>query len=276
MTFQQAVEQATAKLLTVSDSAQLDAQLLVCHCCDTELTALIAHPEKELTKTQSETFDSTLLRRAQGEPLAYITGTKEFWSLNLSVNQHVLIPRPETELLVELTLNKIANIESPHILELGTGSGAIAIALAHSRKDCQITATDISSEALEIASLNASEHNADIRFVHSDWYSKLTGQKFDVIVSNPPYVAEQDPNLNNHVTLFEPKNAVISQKNGLEDLAEIIENAPKYLKSSGTLLIEHGFQQAESVYKLFAKANFDSIVNHYDLAGNPRCMQGNL
>ena len=276
MTFQQAVELGTAKLLTISDCAQLDAQLLVCHSCDIELTTLIAHPEKILTKTQSDIFNNSLQRRAHGEPLAYIKGSKEFWSLNFLVNPQVLIPRPETELLVELALNKIANIKSPQILDLGTGSGAIAIALAHDREDSQITATDSSLEALEIARLNSTKHNAEVRFIHSDWYKNLSHQKFDVIVSNPPYVSEQDPNLNDYVTVYEPKNAVISQKNGLEDLANIIENAPRFLTASGTLIVEHGFQQTESVYKLFENANFNNIESYSDLSGNPRCMQGNL
>ena len=165
MNLKEAVGRAATTLSSVSDSAKLDAQLLLCHACNIEQTKIIAHPELQLTKQQLEIFTSTLNRRAKGEPLAYITGTKEFWSLEFMVNEHALIPRPDTELLVELTLKAISSIKTPGILELGTGSGAIAIAIAKERKDCNILATDISISALELAKLNAKQHKADITFI---------------------------------------------------------------------------------------------------------------
>lgn len=276
MTFQQAVENAAAKLLSVCVNPKLESQLLLCHSCNIEQTFLFAHPEKTLNEHQLDAFNSVLQRREEGEPLAYITGTKEFWSLGFTVNEHVLIPRPETELLVELTLKKIANIKSPRILDLGTGSGAIAISIATERPDCDIIATDNSFKALEVAQLNAQKHNVDIQYRQSDWYKEFTHEKFNVIVSNPPYIEENDPNLDENVFLHEPQNALISKNNGLYSLSVIISNASHHLAPSGILIIEHGFQQAESVKKLFCDANFNNVISSKDIAGHLRCTSGNI
>ncbi len=275
MNLKEAVGRAATTLSSVSDSAKLDAQLLLCHACNIEQTKIIAHPELQLTKQQLEIFTSTLNRRAKGEPLAYITGTKEFWSLEFMVNEHALIPRPDTELLVELTLKAISSIKTPGILELGTGSGAIAIAIAKERKDCNILATDISISALELAKLNAKQHKADITFIQSDWYKSLPEKKYNVIISNPPYIDINDTELDQFVSNFEPKQAVISEKNGLFDLTEIINAAPQHLLRAGTLIVEHGFQQATQVSKMLSNTNFNNISTHKDLAGNPRCTVGN-
>lgn len=275
MTLKEAVDFATTTLSSISTSAKLDAQLLVCHACDIEQTKIIAHPEQRLSSQQSKLFSSALNRRTKGEPLAYITGRKEFWSLDLLVSEHVLIPRPETELLVELTLNAISNIEQPCILELGTGSGAISIAIAKERDDCNITATDASLKALEIAKSNANQHSANIIFTNSDWYKNLPDKKYNVIVSNPPYIDIDDTELDQFVSWYEPKQAVISENNGLYDLNEIIKAAPQHLFRAGTLIVEHGFQQATPVSEFFSKTNFNNINMHKDLAGNPRCTLGN-
>ena len=274
MNLNDAVELATSTLSSISDSAKLDAQLLICHACKFEQTKIIAHPELQLTEQQLEKFTTALHRRANGEPFAYITGTKEFWSLEFMVNEHVLIPRPDTELLVELTLHTISNIKSPCILELGTGSGAISIAIAKERKDCNILATDISLPALELAKLNAKHHKAEITFAHSDWYKNLSDTKYNVIISNPPYIDIDDTELDQFVSRYEPKQAVISEKNGLHDLIKIINSAAIYLLSTGTLIVEHGSQQANIVKELFANANFNNINTHEDLAENPRCTTG--
>ncbi len=276
MNLKEAVEHAATTLSSVSDSAKLDAQLLLCHACKIEQTKIIAHPEQQLTEQQLEIFTSAFNRRAKGEPLAYITGSKEFWSLEFMVNKHVLIPRPDTELLVELTLKAILSIKTPDILELGTGSGAIAIAIAKEREDCNIIATDTSIPALELAKLNAKQHKVEITFAHSDWYKNLPEKKYDVIISNPPYIDINDTELDQFVSNYEPKQAVISEKNGLLDLTEIINTAAINLLPTGTLIVEHGFQQASLVRELFSNAKFNNICMHIDLARNPRCTSGNL
>lgn len=275
MTFKEAIELARTKLSSISDSAKLDAQLLLCNACEIQLTKIIAYPGQELSDQEFERFSSDLGRRSKGEPLAYITGSKEFWSLEFMVNQHVLIPRPDTELLVELTLKTISNIESPNILELGTGSGAVAIAIAKERNDCKILATDISLPALEIAKLNAKKHQVNISFIHSDWYNNLPDDQYNVIISNPPYIDTNDIQLDQFVSQYEPKQALICDKNGLNDLNEIISMAPSKLKQNGTLIVEHGFQQATFVSELFINANINNVNMHIDLAGNPRCTTGN-
>lgn len=274
MNLKQAVELATAKLSTISDSAKLDARLLTCHACKTEQTQLISHPEQEITAEQEKIFESNLNRRCEGEPLAYITGKKEFWSLDFKVNEHVLIPRPETELLVELTLKEILNLKTPRILDLGTGSGAIAISLANERKDAKVLATDISPQALDIAKKNAKQHKTEIIFIQSIWYEKLAEKMFDVIICNPPYIAEDDLNLERYVYQHEPSKALISDKNGLQDLEIVIAGAKQHLGAAGYLAVEHGFQQADKVQKLFKQFEFSSIQTHKDLAGLERATTG--
>ncbi len=279
MTYKEAVELACTTLSSISDSAKLDAQLLLCHACKFEATKIIAYPEQELSEPELEKFSADLSRRAKGEPLAYITGSKEFWSLEFMVDKHVLIPRPDTELLVGLALNAISNIESPYILELGTGSGAVAIAIAKERNDCKIQATDISLPALALAEHNAKKHQVNISFIYSDWYKNLPSDKYGkyhMIISNPPYIDTNDRELDQFVSQYEPRQALISKKNGLHALTEIINTAPSKLQPNGILIVEHGFQQADSVSKLFFNANINNICMHKDLAGNPRCTMGEM
>jgi release factor glutamine methyltransferase len=274
MTLKEAVELATTTLNSVSDNAKLDAQLLICHVCNIEQTKFIAHPELVLSDHQIELFNSAVNRRTQGEPLAYITGTKEFWSLEFIVNKDVLIPRPETELLVEFTLKAISEIDTPRILDLGTGSGAIAISLAKQRNDCLITATDISLQALNVAKNNAKRHGTKITFAQSNWYENLIKEKFDVIVCNPPYIAIDDVNLEKYVCQYEPNSALISKNDGLQDLELVIAGAVKYLSSAGNLAVEHGFKQAEKVQSLFNQHGFDLVQTHKDLAEQERMSTG--
>ncbi len=276
MTFSEAVTQAATQLSSVSDCAKLDAQLLLCYVCNIEQTTIIAHPNRPLNEQQQVQFKLAIRRRSHGEPLAYITGCKEFWSLNLIVNKHVLIPRPETELLVELTLKNIANLTSPQILDLGTGSGAIAVSIAKERKDCLITASDNSNQTLEVANKNATQFDVNISFIHSDWYESIPAQKFDVIISNPPYIAKNDPNLDHYVMEFEPTEALISADHGLEDIQKIISGANHYLSNKGYLFIEHGFQQHEEVRQLFKQHSFEKITTHKDLAGKNRVTSGTM
>lgn len=274
MTFQDAVEHAATKLSVSSDnthiSNRLDAQILLCHACNVEQSNVIAHPEKSLTATQLENFQSMLNRRTTGEPLAYIIGKKEFWSLNFNVNQHVLIPRPETELLVERALRLIEKKKNPRILDLGTGSGAIAISIKNELNNCEVIATDISLAALEVARQNAKRHNSNVVFIHSDWYEELSNEKFDVIVCNPPYIAQDDPHLDKNVARFEPHKALTSNNNGLFDLEIVISKANNYLEKPGNLIVEHGFQQAKKVQQLFNQNGFTSAQTLKDLAGLDR------
>lgn len=274
MNLKEAVEYAATTLTSISASAKLDAQMLICHACNIEQTKIITYPEQTLNEQQLELFTSALNRRKNGEPLAYITGRKEFWSLEFTVSERVLIPRPETELLIELTLNEVSNTKAPRILDLGTGSGAISISVAKEREDAKIVATDISSQALEIAKKNAEKHNAEITFIKSSWYENLAEEIFDAIICNPPYIAKDDPDLDKHVYQHEPGKALISDKNGLKDLELVIAGAKEYLSSTGYLAVEHGFQQAKKVQQLFDQHGFMSIQTHKDLAGLDRATTG--
>jgi len=274
MTLKEAVEFATTRLSAVSDSATLDAQLLICHACNINHTKLISYPEQQFSVQQRTLFDSSLERRSKGEPLAYIVGSKEFWSLDFMVNSDVLIPRPETELLVELTLNVIAELKTPRVLDLGTGSGAIAISIYKERNDCELIATDNSLEAINVARENAKHHNAKINFIQSNWYESLSEINFNVIVCNPPYIEKDDPLLDKYVARYEPKQALISGDNGLKDLQAVIAGAKQHLHSNGYLIVEHGFQQASDVKNLFSEQDFNDIASYKDLAERERCTLG--
>lgn len=270
MTRQQAVDFAAAKLVRISDNPRLDAQLLVCHACDIGQAELYAHPETLLSEREESFFRSCCSSRLQGTSLAQISGKKEFWSLEFTVNEHVLIPRPETELLVETALQCIAEQEGAKILDLGTGCGAIAIAIARERSDCMVVAADVSMPALEIARMNAKRHGTDILFVHSDWYGNIGHRRFDAIVSNPPYVAEGDPDLDPHVAQFEPALALISGESGLEALEKIIGQAHPYLAPRGHIVLEHGFMQGGETRRLLSLHGFVQIRTYPDLAGQDR------
>lgn len=270
MTRQQAVDFAAAKLVRVSDNPRLDAQFLVCHACGIEQAKLLAHPETLLSDREESFFRSCCSSRLQGIPLAQISGKKEFWSLEFTVNEHVLIPRPETELLVETALACIAEQEDAKILDLGTGCGAIAIAIARERSDCSVVATDVSKPALEVARRNAKRHGTDVLFVHSDWYGNIGHHRFDVIVSNPPYIAEGDPDLDPHVAQFEPDLALISGESGLEALERIISQAQAYLAPQGHIVLEHGFSQGAETRQLLQQNGFAQIRTDQDLAGQDR------
>lgn len=270
MTRQQAVDFAAAKLVRISDNPRLDAQLLVCHACGIEQAELFAHPETLLYEREESFFRSCCSRRRQGAPLAQISGKKEFWSLELTVNEHVLIPRPETELLVETALQCIAGQEGAAVLDLGTGCGAIAIAIARERSDCSVVATDVSNPALEVARMNANRHGTDILFVHSDWYGNLGHRRFDMIVSNPPYIAEGDPDLDPHVAQFEPALALISGQSGLEALERIIRQAQRYLSPQGHIVLEHGYTQGAEARRLLRQNGFAQIRTDRDFAGQDR------
>jgi release factor glutamine methyltransferase len=250
---------------------RIDAEVLVAHVLAVGRAYLYSHPERHLDHDELTRLDSLIAQRARGTPVAYLTGHKEFWSVTLQVDARVLIPRPETELLVELALERLTG--STGILDLGTGSGAIALALAVERPDCSLTATEYDPDALSVARDNAQRLGCDIRFLQSDWFGNVDGA-FEIILSNPPYIAATDPHL--EALHCEPRNALISGVDGLDDLREIIATAPGHLVRNGWLLVEHGWDQAERVRKLFHEAGFVAVETHCDPGGNERVTQGQL
>lgn len=211
----------------------------------------------------------------QGEPVAYIRGQQEFFSLLFEVSPAVLIPRPETELLVERALAHVDAAHAVEVADLGTGSGAIAISIAHERRNAKVTATDVSADALVIATRNTARLQIpNVAFVQGSWFSPLADRTFDVIVSNPPYVAETDPDLASNVRRYEPHTALFAARNGLDALARIAIDAPAHLNARGWLLLEHGWKQAAEVRELLVRAGFDNVRSHTDLAGHERVTEG--
>jgi release factor glutamine methyltransferase len=255
----------------------VDAQVLLAHVVQRERAWLVAHRDDELSSAQADAFDALARRRREGEPVAYLTGMKEFWGLPLRVSSAVLVPRPETETLVELALEWIAGDADTRVLDLATGSGAIALALAHDRPRAHVTATDVSSAALAVARDNAARLRvANVECVESDWWQALAGRRFDVIVSNPPYVAAGDPHLARGDLRFEPLVALVAESDGLAALRTIVGNARDFLAPRGALAVEHGYDQSESVLGLLRDAGFAQIVVRCDLAGVARVAGGRL
>lgn len=275
LTLADALRDAIAQLMPVHDSARLDAELLLATVLKKPRSYLYAWPEHVLTEAQAGQFAALVTRRAAGEPMAHILGTREFWSLELEVTPDTLIPRPETELLVKLALERIPGEAGWHIADLGTGSGAIALAIAHERPRCRIDAGDISAPALAVAERNAQRldlHNA--RFHLGAWYEPFAGILFDMIVSNPPYVRADDPHLRVGDVRFDPRSALVAGPEGLDDLRDVIAGAPGHLRTGGWLLVEHGYDQSGDVARLLTRAGFVEVRTHADLAGQPRVTTG--
>jgi release factor glutamine methyltransferase len=261
---------AAADHLATLPGARREAAALLAHVLGCTPTQFVAHDDESLSAAQATSFRALVARRAAGEPFAYLTGRREFWSLSLMVSPSVLIPRPETELLVEHALALLAN-HPARVADLGTGSGAIALACAVERPTWDITATDVSSEALTLAAANARMQGCgQIRFVQGSWYQPLQGQRFDLILSNPPYIAAADPALHEHGLPYEPQTALVSGRDGLDALRELIAGAPAHLLPGGALLLEHGAEQCPAVARLLVEAGFGHVRCHPDLAGLPR------
>lgn len=273
MDYQTWLKTATLRL-THSDSAKRDAEILLGFVTGRARTYLLAFGETVLTAEQLEQLSVLLARRERGEPVAYLVGEREFWSLPLSVSPATLIPRPDTECLVELALARLPAAPCA-ILDLGTGTGAIALALASERPDCQVTGIDLQPAAVALAQHNAQKlaiNNA--RFLPGDWFMPVAGQQFALIASNPPYIDETDPHLGQGDVRFEPASALVATQQGLADLATIVQQACGYLEPQGWLLLEHGWQQGENVRTLLNTAGFIAVATHRDYGGNDRVTLG--
>jgi len=265
-----ALSAATKLLAAVSDSPRLDAELLLAFVTRRTRSAVIAFPERALDPAGARLFSALLERRARGEPLAYLTGEREFFSLPLAVSSEVLIPRAETELLVERALAVVASAARPTVLDVGTGSGAIALSLKRARGDARVTAADRSAAALAVARRNATQLALDVRFVESHWFEKLGGEIFDVVVSNPPYVRSIDVK---GALAFEPRLALDGGADGLDAYRVLFARAQEHLTAGGALLVEHGVEQRAELMALAEENGWRVSAAHDDLAGRPRVLE---
>jgi release factor glutamine methyltransferase len=255
-------------LLKTPPMPPLEARILLGYALQLSRVQLITQSERVLTADEANALSALFQRRLDGEPIAYIIGEREFFGLMLHTTPEVLIPRPETELLVELALERLPH--NGRVLDMGTGSGAIAIAIAHTRPDASVTALDVSDAALAIARRNAARHAAQINFIQSDWYDALGSEQFDIIVSNPPYIVAADPHLSQGDLRFEPIDALTDHADGLSSLRTIVGDAARHLSPGGWLLMEHGYDQASAVRELLAKQNFRDVQSWKDLASIER------
>lgn len=272
-----ALQYGEKNLKESSSSAKIDAEALLSKILNVNRAHLYTYPEKILTMDAEKAYIAMIDKRKSGIPIAYLTNTKEFWSYDFFVNEDTLIPRPETELLVEKTLEKLENNKSAWVLELGTGSGVISIAIAKMRPDLHIIACDKSIGALKIAKYNAqllAVNNIEFRL--SNWFSNIDKIKFDAIVANPPYIAETDPHLLHGDVRFEPISALTSGENGLESLQYIIKQSYNYLKSCGVLLVEHGYNQHNAVIRMLKENHYQEITCWQDLHNNYRVSFGKI
>lgn len=271
VTLNDALISATAQLKRHSPTPALDAQVLLAHALHQGRTYLVAHAKDALDVDQLDRFGQLVEQRTRGVPVAYITGTQEFWSLPLMVTGDTLIPRPETELLVELALEKIPVGKDCIIADIGTGSGAVALAIASERKNVHVIATDPSPAALDVARGNARALDINnIEFAEGEGLQPLVGRTLDLIVSNPPYVAENDAHLDEGDVRFEPSTALVAGIDGLDVIRQLVREGPAYLESGGWLMIEHGYDQETAMEGLFNQAGYIDIECYRDLAGQPR------
>jgi release factor glutamine methyltransferase len=270
ITIQQLLANASV-YLPRSTTPKLDVEILLCNVLKASQAYLYTHGERELTVEEKNSLEKLIARRQAGEPIAYIVGEKEFFSLNLKVNSDVLVPRPDTELLVELALQLLPQEQAANVVDLGTGSGAVALAIAHQRPVWQVYASDVSSEALVLAKENAKHLQlSHIHFLQSDWCSALPDVKFDLIVSNPPYVDAMDAHLQADELQFEPRSALVAGDGGYADLFVIADQAGAFLSKGGWLLLEHGFEQGKKLANYLRKKGFSRISGRVDLAGLTR------
>jgi len=266
---------AADTLTAVSETAQLDAEVLLCYCLQKNRSFLRAWPTHRVNTQQFIQFQSFIAQRRQGTPIAYLTGEREFWSRNFKVSPDVLIPRPDSELLIELSLDLLSTRNTSKIIDLGAGSGILGLTLADERPLSDVLATDISAAALQIARQNAEQLKLNnIRFLQSNWFDQVIDSSFDLVVSNPPYIAASDPHLQQGDVRFEPQTALISDENGLKDIRLIAFQARQHLRNGGHLLIEHGYNQQAEAQAIFSQFHYRQINTHKDLSGNPRVTSG--
>jgi release factor glutamine methyltransferase len=269
------LQQIAERLAAVSDSARLDAELLLCHALGRPRSYLYTWPEQELDEAQAQALEKLVERRQGGEPVAHILGRREFWSLELALSTDTLIPRPETELLVEAALARIPEQAEWAVADLGTGSGAIALAIASERPRCRITAVERSAGALVMARQNAQRLGlGNVEFLQGDWFAPLAGRRFQVILSNPPYIPEHDPHLSRGDIRFEPRSALAAGPDGLADLRQLVSGAPAFLCPPGWLLLEHGYDQGGAVTGLLDTAGYAEVADLTDLQGHGRVAVG--
>ncbi len=275
MAIHSVIRNAASQLKASSDSPLLDAEVLLCFVLQKKRVYLKTWPERALTPEQANQFQSLVKKRRHGLPVAYLTGRREFWSREFLVTRDVLIPRPETELLIEVSLELIPPDQHLKLADLGTGSGIIAITLAAERPGLEVTATDLSPLALALARKNARQLNiSNIQFHQSHWFDDLEESNFDFVVSNPPYIAKDDPHLQQGDLRFEPNSALISESQGLGCIETIANTARNHLLPGGYLLVEHGYDQQEQARKIFQQYQYTNLQTHIDLSGQPRVTLG--
>jgi len=270
LTTQNLLQEGLQSLPLQIDSRVLDAELLLAHSLGTERSRIRSHPETTRTAQEREHYLALIARRARGEPLAYILGRREFWSLELEVDPAVLVPRPETELLVERAL-ALRTQPTGRVADLGTGSGAVALALARERPGWQVVGIDVSAQALRVARRNAARLGlSHVELIEGSWFAPLDGRRFDLILSNPPYVAQADPVLAAAPLSFEPRDALTPGADALSSIRQLVREAPDYLERDGWLLLEHGATQGAAVAGLLVARGFTHVRSHRDLAGEVR------
>ncbi|RCV91162.1 peptide chain release factor N(5)-glutamine methyltransferase [Billgrantia montanilacus] len=259
-----------------SASPRLDAEVLLGHVLGVDRTWLYTWGDRAASGFERARFEALVAARAEGHPVAYLIGQREFWGLALATSPHTLIPRPDTETLVEIAL-ELATATEGRLLDLGTGTGAIALAFASERPGWQVTGIDRIEEAVALAATNAERLNiANVRFLVSDWFSALANECFDLIVANPPYIAESDPHLMLGDVRFEPLSALVAGEDGLDDLRRLVKSAFPYLRPGGWLAMEHGHDQAERVRQLLQAAGYLDVASHHDLSGQQRVTLGRM
>jgi len=275
-TLAEVTRQSSQLLETTSDSARLDAELLIAHALNIPRSRFISHPEQSINSQQLDAIHELVQRRARGEPIAYILARKHFWDLELRVTPDVLIPRPDTEQLVETALALFAEDADIQVLDLGTGSGAIAIAIARARPRWHVCACDDSQAALAVAIENAERYQQhNLTLIQSHWFDNLVKDKrYHLILSNPPYIPEQDPHLQQGDVRFEPKSALVSGPDGLDAIRYLIAESKNHLLPGGWLLLEHGYDQGERVRQLFNENSYKKVLQKKDLIGHVRVTLG--
>lgn len=263
------LKQAATDLQPVCETPRLDAEVLLAYCLERDRSYLFTWPEKTLPEQQTTQFKQLIARRAEHVPLAHLTGTREFWSLEFNVTPDTLIPRADTELLVELSLDLLGTAPGP-VLDLGTGSGVIAISIAHEMPDIRVDAVDFSTGALAIAKDNARQNKTHVNFVLSSWYTNVRHSDYRLIVSNPPYLAADDSHLGRDGLQFEPRSALVADDNGLEDIRTIIAHASEFSCDNAAILIEHGYTQGADVRALMHAQGFQQVTTHTDIESRER------